>query len=125
MWNIIFDVSLIAIKLLNLNLSESILTLLLAFIYINHVEAFTLDRISILYFLIIQYFLKIDLSIILILFASIVNEKIVVLLGVLFFIRKKSKNYKSLFFSSFSQWFLLVISIFYFYSIILGHQGII
>ena len=111
-------------KKLNLNLSESILTLLLAYIYINHVEAFTLDRISILYFLIILYFLENRLlSIILILFASIVNEKIVYVLGVLFFIRlffNQKKEYKSLFIASFFSG-LLVISIFYFYSIILGH----
>lgn len=111
-------------KKLNLNLSESILTVLLTYIYINHVEAFTLDRISILYFLIILYFLDQKyISIILILFASIVNEKIVYILGVLFFIRlffNQKKEYKSLFIASFFSG-LLVISIFYFYSIILGH----
>ena len=111
-------------KKLNLKLSESILTVLLAYIYINHVEAFTLDRISILYFLIILYFLENRLlCVILILFASIVNEKIVYVLGVLFFIRlflNQKKEYKSLFIASFFSG-LLVIGIFYFYSIILGH----
>ena len=91
-------------KKLNLNLSESILTVLLTYIYINHVEAFTLDRISILYFLIILYFLDQKyISIILILFASIVNEKIVYILGVLFFIRLflNQKKFKKLFIATF------------------------
>ena len=111
-------------KKLNLNLSESILTVLLTYIYINHVEAFTLDRISILYFLIILYFLDQKyISIILILFASIVNEKIVYILGVLFFIRlflNQKKEFKKLFIATFFSG-LLVITIFYFYAVFLGY----
>lgn len=111
-------------KKLNLNISESILTVLLSYIYINHVEAFTLDRISILYFLIVLYFLNNKyIAIILILFASIVNEKIVFILGVLFFIRiffNQKKEFRDLFISTFLSG-LAVVGIFYFYAIILNH----
>jgi len=111
-------------KKLNLNLAESILTVFLTYIYLNHIEAFTLDRISILYFLIVLYFLdQRNLSFILILFASIVNEKIVYILGVLFFIRlflNQKKEYKYFFITTFFSG-LLVIAIFYFYSVVLGH----
>lgn len=111
-------------KKLNLNLSESILTVFLTYIYLNHVEAFTLDRISIFYFLIVLYFLdKRNFSIILILFASIVNEKIVYILGILFFIRlflNQKKEYKSFFIATFFSG-LCVIAIFYLYSVVLGH----
>jgi hypothetical protein len=111
-------------KKLNLNLAESILTIFLTYIYLSHVEAFTLDRISILYFLIVLYFLDHRiLSIVLILFASIVNEKIVYMLGLLFFIRlfvNQKKEYKIFFIVTFISG-LLVIAIFYFYSVVLGH----
>jgi hypothetical protein len=59
----------------------------------------------------------------LILFASIVNEKIVYILGVLFFIRlflNQKKEYKYFFIATFFSG-LLVIAIFYFYSVVLGH----
>ena len=111
-------------KKLNLNLSESILTVLFAYIYINHVEAFTLDRISILYFLIILYFLDNKyLSLILILFTALVNEKIIFILGGLFFIRlffNQKKEYLTLFVVTFSSG-LIAIGIFLFYSLVLGH----
>ena len=72
-------------KKLNLDLSETILTVFLTYIYLDHVEAFTLDRISLLYLIVVLYFLdKKYLSIILVLFASLVNEKVVFILGVLF-----------------------------------------
>ena len=111
-------------KKLNLDLSESILTVLLSYIYINHVEAFTLDRISILYFLITLYFLdKKYISIILIIFASIVNEKIVFILGVLFFIRiffNQKKEFRDLFITTVISGFT-VVGIFYYYAIFLGN----
>ena len=111
-------------KKLNLDLSESILTVLLSYIYINHVEAFTLDRISILYFLITLYFLdKKYISIILIIFASIVNEKIVFILGVLFFIRiffNQKKEFRELFIATLISGFA-VVGIFYYYAIFLGN----
>ena len=111
-------------KKLNLRLSESILSVLLSYIYISHVEAFTLDRISILYFLIILYYLDNKyLSLILILCASLVNEKIIFVLGVLFFIRlflNQKKEYLRLLIITFVSG-LIVIGIFIFYSIFLGH----
>ena len=111
-------------KKLNLRLSESILSVLLAYIYISHVEAFTLDRISILYFLIILYYLDNRyLSLILILCASLVNEKIIFVLSVLFFIRlflNKKKEYLRLLIITFISG-LIVIGIFIFYSQFLGH----
>ena len=107
---------------LNLDLSESFLTVLLTYVYIDHVEAFTLDRISILYFLVILYFLDNKrLSIILILLASIVNEKIIFILGGLFFIRfflNKKREYAHLLISTFISG-LIVVLIFFIYSIIL------
>lgn len=109
-------------KKLNLDVSESILTVLLTYIYIDHVEAFTLDRISILYLLTILYFLdKQKVAVILILLSAIVNEKIIFVLGGLFFIRlffNNKKNYKKLFLATlFSA--LLALTIFLFYSIVL------
>lgn len=111
-------------KKLNFRLSESILSVLFAYIYINHVEAFTLDRISILYFLIILYYLDNKyLSLLLILCASLVNEKIIFVLGVLFFIRlflNQKKEYLRLFITTFVSG-LIVIGIFIFYSQFLGY----
>ena len=109
-------------KKLNLDISESILTVLLTYIYIDHVEAFTLDRISILYLLTILYFLdKKKIAITLILLSAIVNEKIIFVLGGLFFIRlffNNKNNYKEFFIATlFSA--LLALTIFLFYSIVL------
>ena len=113
-----------ALKKLKLDLAESILTVLLFYIYIDHVEAFTLDRISILFLLIILYFLdNKKLSIFLILFSAIVNEKIIFILGGLFFVRyiiKKNKNYKIYFFFTLLS-SLFAILIFYYYAIVLGN----
>lgn len=111
-------------KKLNLNLSETILTVFLTYVYLNHVEAFTLDRISILYLIIVLYFLDNKyLSIILVLFASLVNEKVVFILGLLFFLRvflNKKLNFRYLFITSiFSS--LLVVIIFYYYAIFMGY----
>jgi hypothetical protein len=111
-------------KKLNLNLSESILTVLFAYIYINHVEAFTLDRISILYLSIVLYFLdRRKIAIILILLAALVNEKIIYILGLLFFIRlflNKKKEFSHLFVATLIS-ALLVVGIFIFYSIVLNN----
>ena len=63
-------------KKLNFNISMSLLTLLLSYIFFNHLEAFTLDRISVLYLLILLYFLdNKKISILLILLSCLVNEK--------------------------------------------------
>lgn len=111
-------------KKLNLNLVESILTVFLTYIYINHLEAYTLDRISVLYFVITLYFLdKRLLCIILILLGSIVNEKIIFILAGLFFIRfffNKKKEYFNFFVTALVS-ALLVVGIFLFYSIILDY----
>ncbi|WP_440614698.1 hypothetical protein, partial [Candidatus Pelagibacter sp. HIMB1748] len=109
-------------KKLNLDISESILTVLLTYIYIDHVEAFTLDRISILYLLTILYFLdKKKIAITLILFSAIVNEKIIFVLGGLFFIRLffNNKNYYKEFFITTLFSALLALTIFLFYSTVL------
>jgi hypothetical protein len=111
-------------KKLNLNLSESILTVLFAYIYINHVEAFTLDRISILYLSIVLYFLdNKNFSIFLIILSALVNEKIIFILGILFFIRfilNKKKEFSHLFFATLAS-SLLVVGIFIYYAIILDN----
>ena len=109
-------------KKLNLNSAESILTVLLTHIYINHVEAFTLDRISILYFLIVLYFLdNKKIAIILIILTALVNEKIIYMLGGLFTIRfflNQKKEFLHFFIAAFISG-LLVVGIFLFYSVIL------
>lgn len=111
-------------KKLDLNLAETILTVFLTYIYLNHVEAFTLDRISILYLTVVLYFLdKKYLSIVLILFGSIVNEKVVFILGILFFIRvffNKKENFKNFFITTIFSG-LMVVGIFYSYAILMGH----
>lgn len=87
---------------LKLNMAESVISIILSYIMMNHLEAFTLDRISILYFLFIFYFLdKRNVAIILILFTAIVNEKIIFVLGGYFFIRyiiERDKKFKIYFF---------------------------
>ena len=83
---------------LKLNLTETIISVLLSYILINHLEAFTLDRISVLYLLTIFYFMDSKkISIILIILAALVNEKIIFILGGFFFIRyiiDGNKNFK-------------------------------
>ena len=87
---------------LKLNLSETIISVLLSYVLINHLEAFTLDRISVLYLLTIFYFMdRKKISIILIVLSAIVNEKIIFILGGFFFIRyiiDGNKNFKIYFF---------------------------
>ena len=111
-------------KKLKLNLSENFLTILITYAFLQHLESFTLDRISVFYFLIILYFLdKKYLAITLIIFASLVNEKIVFILIILFFIRfffNKEKNYRDFFISALIS-SILVILIFLFYTKFLGH----
>jgi len=73
---------------LNQDLSTSILTTFLAYVYLQHAEAFTLDRFSIFYFILVLYYLDNKLiSFSLIILCSIVNEKIIYILFILFFIR--------------------------------------
>ena len=115
-------------KKLNFNISMSLLTLLLSYIFFNHLEAFTLDRISVLYLLILLYFLdNKKISILLILLSCLVNEKIIIVIGVYFFIRKffyYEKQYLMHFVLSLFA-FAFAISIFVFYSFILkqGYLG--
>ena len=60
---------------LNLDLASSFLTVILSFIFLKYVESFTLDRLAVLYYLFVLYFLdNKKITIILILFGSIVNE---------------------------------------------------
>tara|TARA_B100001989_G_scaffold252577_1_gene235185 strand:- start:1948 stop:3018 length:1071 start_codon:yes stop_codon:yes gene_type:complete len=109
---------------LNLSLAESFLTVLLSYIYIDHIEAFTLDRISILYLLIIFYFLdNKKISFFLIIFSALVNEKIIFILGGIFFIRiilEKDKKYNLYIVLTIIS-AMIAILIFYVYSIYLEH----
>ncbi len=111
-------------KKLKLDLPECLLTVLLFYVYINHVEAFTLDRLSILFFLTILYFLdNKNLSIFLILMSALVNEKIIFILGGLFFIRyilKRDQNFRAYFYFTLISSILAVL-IFYYYAIVMGH----
>ncbi len=111
-------------KKLKLDLSTSVLSIILAYIFIKYVESFTLDRIAILYLLIILYFLdNKKISIFLIIFAALVNEKVVYIVTGLFFIRfffNKKKEFLPLFISSlFSS--ILVVLIFVYYAFILNY----
>lgn len=109
---------------LNQDLSTSILTTFLAYIYLQHAEAFTLDRFSIFYFILILYFLDNKLtSFFLIILCSIVNEKIIYILFILFFIRyyfNSLKKYKYHLIVTFISG-LLTILIFLVYSKSLGY----
>ena len=89
-------------KKLKRNLLETSLSLALGFIFIEYLENFTLDRLAILYIVIILYFLdKPIISNSLILFSFLVNEKVVMLLGPVFFFRFVflKEDYKNLVFS--------------------------
>ena len=109
---------------LNQNLSSSILTTFLTYIYLQHVESFTLDRFSIFYFILILYYIENKyFSIFLIILCSLVNEKIIYILFILFFIRfffEKLKDYKNLLLVTLLSGFLTIF-IFLFYSKFLGH----
>jgi hypothetical protein len=110
-------------KKLLLNISESLLAVLLSYAFLKHAEAFTLDRISILYLLISLYFLdRKYISIFLIMFSCLVNEKIVFIFCVLFFVRMiegKNNNFHLLIYSVLSGFIL--VGIFLFYSKYLGY----
>ena len=108
-------------KKLKLDISESIFTVLLTYIFIDHVEAFTLDRISILYLIITLFYLdNKKIAIILILASSVVNEKIIFILGGLFFIRLflNQKKEFALFFIITLVSALTAITIFVIYSLV-------
>lgn len=111
-------------KKLRLPLAESILSMFFCYVFIEHVEAFTLDRVSILYLSIIIYFLdNKKISIFLILLASTANEKVVFAITILFFVNlviRKQKHYKIHFICSIISCFL-VLSIFIIYSKFLGY----
>lgn len=112
-----------AYKKLNLSLAESFICLFLSYVFIDHVEAFTLDRISILYLVLILYFLdKPKICLVLILLSCLVNEKVIFALAGFFFIKfffQKDKFYKGYFWANFVSG-LFALLIFYFYAKILG-----
>ena len=114
-----------AYKKLNLSLAESFICLFLSYVFIEHVEAFTLDRISILYLIFILYFLdKPKICLVLILLSCLVNEKVIFVLAGFFFIKfffQKDKFYQKYFWANFTSG-LLVLFIFYYYAKVLG-QG--
>jgi hypothetical protein len=104
------------------NFTISFISLFLAFIFFYYLEAFTLDRISVLYFLLVLYFLdNKKICIILILLSCLVNEKIIIILGMYFFIKcvflSEKKYITHFLFSLFS--FIIYFSIFIFYVFIL------
>ena len=107
---------------LNLDLASSFLTVILSFIFLKYVESFTLDRLAVLYYLFVLYFLdNKKITIILILFGSIVNEKIIYILAVLFFIRLFINNKKTYltYFVTVIISSIFVVLIFVFYAFIL------
>ncbi len=73
---------------LNRGLLESFIGLILAALFFQYLENFTLDRLAVLYLSIILYFQNnLRTSNILILLSFLVNEKILIVLGPLFFFR--------------------------------------
>lgn len=115
-------------KKLNLNFSISFLSVLLSLIFFNYLEAFTLDRISIFYLLVVMFFLdKKFIAISLIFFSCLVNEKIIIVLGLYFLINTilySKKNYLSYFFTSIiSMTTLIIIFIIYSYVLDYGYFG--
>lgn len=106
-----------------LNISQSLLAVLLSYAFLKHAEAFTLDRISIFYLLVTLYFLdKKYIAIFLVLFSFLVNEKVIFILSILFFLRwldKRENNFEFFICSLISG--IILISIFLFYSIYLGY----
>ena len=109
-------------KKLNFDLGTSFLNVILSYIFIKYVESFTLDRLIVLYYLLVLYFLdNKKISIILILLGALVNEKVIYILGVLFFIRlfvNKDKTFLPYFITVFIS-SILVITIFLFYAFVL------
>jgi hypothetical protein len=111
-------------KKLKLNLAESLICLLFSYIFIKYVEAFTLDRLSILYLVFILYFLdKPKISLTLTFFSFLVNEKIIFLLFIFFFIKfflQKDKYFKLFFLTNIISGFLAIL-VFYIYAIVLSY----
>lgn len=111
-------------KKLKLSLAESLICLFFSYIFIKYVEAFTLDRISILYLIFILFFLdKPKISLILIFFLFLVNEKIIFLLSILFFIKfyfQRDNYFKIFFFVNLTSGLLAILT-FYLYSKVLGY----
>ena len=110
------------LKKTNKNFTISFISLLLAFIFFYYLEAFTLDRISILYLLAVLYFLdKKKICMTLVLLSCLVNEKIIIILAIYFFIKciflHEKKYIPHFLFSLFS--FIIYLSIFIFYAFIL------
>ena len=109
----------ILIKKKNFDLSSSILSVLFSIIFIIHLEAFTLDRIAVLYFMLILYFLdRKNISYFLIILASLVNEKIIFMMCILFFIRwifLKDRKYLNYFFAAVISGIIMIL-IFVIYS---------
>lgn len=70
------------------NFYESFVGSILTFIFLNYVEAFTLDRASIFYIIFVLIFLnKKYFCFFLSIFSFLVNEKVIAILGITFFLR--------------------------------------
>ena len=97
----------------NFDLSSSILSVLFSIIFIIHLEAFTLDRIAVLYFMLILYFLdRKNISYFLIILAALVNEKIIFIMCILFFIRwifLKDRKYLNYFFAAMISGIIMIL----------------
>tara|TARA_S200000501_G_scaffold373083_1_gene419449 strand:+ start:754 stop:1674 length:921 start_codon:yes stop_codon:yes gene_type:complete len=95
---------------LNRGILESFVGLIFASIFFQYLENFTLDRLAVLYLTIVLYYLNnFKISNILILLSFLVNEKIIIVLGPLFFFRYifYKKNISALICSSISVFLYL------------------
>ena len=112
---LVLTIVLIKIKL-NKSYLECIIAMILYLLLINHLEASTMDRISICYTLLILVFLKnLKISIPLLILAFMVNEKVIIIFGPILFINyvfdRNSKNLY-LFLSTISSVFLYILMIY-------------
>ena len=111
-------------KKLRLNLAISFISILLSLIFFNYLEAFTLDRISVFYLLIVMFFLDNRLvAVSLIFFSCLVNEKILIVLGIYFFINAiifSNKYFLAYFLTSIISTLILIL-IFFIYAYILDY----
>ena len=94
---LLLTIILIKVKL-NRSFLECGIAIVLYFLLINHLEASTMDRLSICYTLLILIFLKnLKISIPLLIFTFMVNEKIIIIFGPIllarYLIDKKSENF--------------------------------
>ena len=102
--------------ILNRNIYELIISIILCFIFINYIEAFTFDRLTVFFTLLILASLKTRyLSHILILSSFLVSEKIIMIIGPLIFLKiylLKQKNYLPIFISSITTVILYIFMIY-------------